>query len=891
MTTAAAPPTPASPPPAASASPATAPASTPPSSQPFTPPPNSSPMMSPDGKLGYVPTEKVSGAIDSGYESAIQVMDPNGRKGFVARSKLDGARQAGFKEITPPSTNLLDTRDSSGAVDPGTISQIINDPTGFHSGVRGQVEKFGQGALQSVNAIVQHPYTSVKTALQLPVDMLLAAGVDPKLAGIEPKEGEAPNQQQQNARARLMDQWNAAKENPAGFIGQQVGGSVLAHAVGDVGGAALAKGKAAVAGAGETLRTSLENATGATEAVRKAGEQAVSDQGKVEEVNANRQKGFQKKVADANQVAQEKTAAANQKVADWNDQQKLAHANKVSEISADNQAEQAAADQANEANKAAAQAKYQENVKLAEDTESERGQLARQEIQTRLRLARRVQQVAQSAKGVVDGQFNVIRKAVGNAQDPIEPLADSVEAAKGLFEGSQEKIRQFQEILRLAKGTGADDDLRQSVMESQGMRGEYDSLPQSHKATVDSVVDAIKQQGGGGEEEEPATISFGNLRGYSSELGRQIHQLRVTNGPGDVIKALNKVKATADAMAQKMANDANVGEKLNTAKKNWQVYMDTFKEPTGPSGSGSPVAKSLNAEDAHNATEPFLSDDPEIASRARRMLVGSPTQGPHFDSGAGKLVDKLRGIRAKVDQLPTNPIDVKPYAEPKPVQPKLKELPEDPKLKPAPEPIRSAKVSAPEMKPDAEPVDIQDAKYEAILNHAHQLKYLSKRQILYTLSMAGGAVAEALRGSPVAAAGLAGGAVLSAVGPQVLGSMIESERFVKWLSKPGEHDLETLGKLKDADKIKVQNTITDQAERLADMKRPIKIDPKVQRWLGPGNMQKIARSIVEGKAGSGTERIVKEEEGGAGVGVGAGGAALGAAAGAEEKKDNKKAEK
>lgn len=863
------------PPPAAGAAPTTPPAASPtPTPTPTTapaqpkipsaPPPNTTPMMQ-NGRLGFVPNENVSKAIDQGFEQAIQIQDGSGRKGYVARSKLADAQAQGLKAVSADAgPHLLDN--SSG---PGSITQTINDPTGFHSGAQGQVEKFGQGALQTVNAVIQHPYTTVKSTLQLPVDALLAMGMKPELAGIETKLGEAPDQQQQNARARLMAQWQAAKDNPAGFIGQQVGGGALLHGLKTVAGTGVGAVVDQVKGAVDSGlvkgKTIAENATGASQAVATEGKKTIAEQNTADRVNAARDKVFKQKVADTVQAANDKNTDAAAKVADWNDQQKLDHATKVADISAENVAEQERVDGLNEDNKAAAQQKYQENVKLAEDTESERGQLARQEIQTRLRLARRVQTLAQSAKGVVSQQFNQVRKAIGDTQVPMEPLADSVKEAQNDFQGSSEKVSQFQDILRKAKGSGADEALRQEVMDSQGIKGDYESLPADHRATVDKIFDAIKSQTQM-PDEDPPSINFSNLRGYSSELGRTIHDLRTQNGPGDVIRALNKVKAQADAMSEQMANEAGVGAKLRTAKKNFQTYMDTFKEPTGPSGSGSPVAKSLNAEDAYHATEPFLSDQPEIAGRARRMLVGSETQGPHYDPNAGKLVDKLRGIRAKVDQLPRNPIEVDPYQDPKQVQPKLKDVPTqqdlDAKLKPAPQPVAPKAVPSPEIKPDAQPMDIRAVKQAAVEKAAANLKYLNKWQLRAALGMAGGAVGAAFHGNLGMAAGLAGSAVTTLGAPMILGSLIDLPRFKEWVADPSPHDFDILSKLKDNHQGLVADTVTGQILNMVKQDPRMRIAPGIRKFVGSGNTRKIAQAIAAGgvAAGAASQNDEKDKE-------------------------------
>jgi hypothetical protein len=304
-------------------------------------------------------------------------------------------------------------------------------------------------------------------------------------------------------------------------------------------------------------------------------------------------------------------------------------------------------------------------------------------------------------------------------------------------------------------------------------------------------------------------------------------------------------------MAEQMANDAGVGAKLRTAKKNFQTYMDTFKEPTGPSGSGSPVAKSINAEDAYHATEPFLSDQPEIAGRARRMLVGSEINGPHFDPNAGKLVDKLRGIRAKVDQLPKNPIEVDPYQDPKQVQPKLKDMPDAPKLKPAPQPVAPKTTPYPEMKPDAQPMDIRAVKQAAVEKAAANLKYLNKWQLRAALTMAGGAVGAAFHGNIGVAAGLAGSAAATLTAPMVLGSLIDLPRFKEWVGDPSPHDFDILSKLKDNHKGLVADTVTGQILQMVEQDPRMKISPQVRQFVGSGNTRKIAQAIASGGLAAG----------------------------------------
>lgn len=909
---------PATPSPAQS-SPATSSAPASPQAQPapFTPPTNTSPMVSPEGKFGYVPNEKVSGAIDAGYEQAVQMVNPQGQKGFIGRSKLDSARQQGYKDVPAP-----------GMVD--RVGNWVNDPARTpdwdpnHPTMLGRSERFLHGLGAGPINTLLHPIQAAESAGQA----TLASGANPNISGVSlaaPIEGSATGQQasaqnqqaQQSAQQDVTAQTQEMKRDPYEAAGELLGTAAATHLAGEVIKGTVHAAQATATGIKNSSRGFLENVTGANEAVRKAGENAAGDQIKIDQAyqdaleknhgdvqkakqaaadknaeidaeNTRVQNNRQARVDAAKQAADQTNQKASADVEAWNDKQKLDHANKVAEISAQNLAEQNRTDAQNLVNKVEAQRKYQENVQLAEDTETDRGELARQEIQTRLRLTRRANQVTDSARGVVNNQYSQVSKAIGPARLPLETLVDSVNQGMQEFKGSPEKVRQFNDILSHANDVGDIASQRQAIIDQRnlgGKGGNYNSLPQQYKDIVDEAIKNNKALRDSGQpqavlegENGTPTIGFDHIRGYSSELGKTIHSLIRTNGPGDLIKGLNIVKAHLDAMAEQLAQKAGVRNKFLRANKNWSTYMDVFKEPTGPSGSGSAVAKSLNAEDAHNATEPFINGALEEQSRARRMLVGSPESGPYYDPNAGKLIDKLKDIRSKIDELPKNPIEVKPLQEPKPVEPKLKQAPTDvdlsKKLKPTPEPVQPKPVAEIENKPhveakpvkpvppkeNAEPVDIQQVKAEAVINHARKLKYMDKRQVLRTLEIAGGAVTAAL-GHPAIGGSIAAHGIIGAVGPQILSKLIERPKFVEWLSKPGARDFETLAQLKNADKIRVQRTITDEAVRLASAKHPMTIDGRVQKFLGDSNIAKIGRAMVGASAAAGSvNRDEKKEE-------------------------------
>jgi hypothetical protein len=825
------------------------------------------------------------------------------------------------KPDAPPQSFLQNLQSRADAtVGSGPQSVVpVTDPVGTF---KGTMERLRQGLAQGAESVVVHPLQTAHSSVELPIDVMRATGTSPEFIGQHLSDPEV-QKQIQAARDRLAAQWDAAKKNPAGTIGQLIGGGLVTHGLSEVTGAAgsavLGGAKSAVVGTGEALSGAGDLGVGAVKDLRKAGEGAIAEQTTAEESNAAAQAKYAQDVEEAQEDAGTKNDTAqkqmlrqyvkNQQVADQRNSlsqanyeaqteaDKLNHANKVAQITAQNEAAEQAAAEQTAANSAAAKQKYAENVQAAQDTESERGDLARQEIQTRLRLMRRAQTVAKQARSSVDAQYGQVRTGIADAiktgdavQPPWETLTDTVEQAKDLLQGSQQKIPVFESILKRANEVGDLESQRQAVMESRNFpEGSYSTLSPEHKALVDEAIennDLLRRSGAVPipEENGTPTAPYGHLSGYSSEIGRE---LRDNPGmDGDIKRALTKVKAHLDAMKQVMADQAGEGARLKSANKNWAIYKDVFHENTGPSGSGSPVAKALKAEDATNATEPFLSKDSEIASRARQMLVGQPNRGPgsYFDPGAGYLVDKLRDIRSRVDALPKKPAEVPPYQEPAPVNPKLKPVPDESAIpvravpkqaQPAPvvprEPTQPAEVAPPKLKPDAEPLNIRQIKLEAYQRAADNLKYLNKWQIRGLLGIAGGLIGHAL-GQGSEASLLEGAA--AAFGPMALGRLIDTDTFKNWVGAPRPRDFELLGKLKGSDKIKVQDDITGQIVSLAQAGQRVKVSPQIQGFVGPENIIKIAKAITKTKGAvsgmTGAEKIKAGMKAGVAAGGGAG---------------------
>jgi hypothetical protein len=546
------------------------------------------------------------------------------------------------------------------------------------------------------------------------------------------------------------------------------------------------------------------------------------------------------------QEARDKTSKRNEKAEGRHKRiltkQEEEHQAKVDEIAAQNtKAEQEASQKTAEAQQTAKD-EYERTVTESKDLESKRGRLARQEITLRDRLSRRLQDIKTKAKAYTDGQWDAIRKAVGKATTPIEPLIETVDRAKSKFEGSKEKVREFEDILARAQHDGATDDLLEATARSNFGKP-YIKLETIQKATVDRAVKEAEENyaRARGETIENATIDYTHLRGYSSELGKLLRTdalgRNVNNLDADVIHALSIVKNKVDGMVDEMANDAGMGAKLKKAKADYRTYKQVFYEPTGMSKSGSPVAQGLGAVEAFNSTQPFLSDQPEVASRMRQMLVGRES-GPYYDPNAGKLLDQLRAVADERKSLP-KPGKTPEYAEPKPVEAKTKEPPKppkppeyippepvEPKLKPEPKPPEPTK---PELK-KLSPEKLREQREENIYQFAKKLQHFGPY-------MATGAVGGFIGGLSSLATGnkdipkaietgaVAGSALLLA--PYAIRTLLEKPWVIEKLTKPTLQDLKQLEKLPRDQREGVEVALAQlskEAEKRGIIKKP-------SRWM------------------------------------------------------------
>lgn len=780
-----------------------------------------------------------------------------------------------------------------------------------------------QTAEATAAALANNPYQSsaentqriqqAVTDAHAELDKAQAAGQDPGMI-LKAKAWLADHAA--HAHADTLAQVDQIKQNlvkdPVGTIAEMAGQAAILHGVSETGAVA----KRFVAGkAADTASSIGKSVLGVSP----------SDTATIARETGEANLKADAAATEKNRIALERHSDTVDSIRDSNQQELDDHSQRLNDARAKAAADQTAATQA---------------ATDAATADTERGQLARREIELRQRIMDRARSTKSGAKSFVDSKFNEVRKLVNQPSDetlestaqdqfgksysdlepeerqtvdsaaptpmtPLAPLAEAVGKATDKFKGSDEKVRVFSDIMRRAKDTGEAeylDQLRHDIMQGQGMGTDYDALPDSRKAIVDKITNEMSSQQAEHATSDPAlenSITFDHLRGYSTELGKAIR----TEADGDVRGALKDVKAKVDDMAQHMANQAGAGSKLKSAKQFFYHYKDIFDEAAGPSGSGSPVAKSVNAEDSFNATQPFLSDEPQVAGRARQLLVGRKGITPHFDPGAGSLIDNLRDVKTQQEALP------KPTATDKTISTAAAATPEqtattlgskygrpvrynpesvryeftDQTAGAVPEQPGLTKVAEPKLKPEPEaPVPVQaktieltperlaKLKQDAARNSLDSMKRWTTTDLrkvgLGTMSLISGLAGLGAGISPwMHALELAGaGSAFAWAGfPKVVGYLLDRPTVIEALTKPSLADLREIRALPESQRPGVEYAIkqlSDEALRRGKLKRASPMLAVLGAMNKPARDQAAARAATQAKSQQAQLQAIQQPE-------------------------------
>jgi hypothetical protein len=396
-----------------------------------------------------------------------------------------------------------------------------------------------------------------------------------------------------------------------------------------------------------------------------------------------------------------------------------------------------------------------------------------------------------------DKRFNNVREKIGNPEAPSDDLVNSVKGVEtGILQGIPENVKEFRSILGLSGENEQVISARADAMKGLGFSGDYENLsnepagpPQrlpngeirqlpSQRQMVDDAVS--RQMGSGISENKPVTWDY--LQSLKSRIDARLRGAAARTMNGDLKRGLYAVRDSVVGEMGKMAEAAGAGEDWAGARDFYRQYKEDFATPNGPSGSGSPVAQALDAVDPKNIRQSFLRTQSSIGNRGLDILRKYQQFG---GEDVAKLVEDMIGSHnEKIGTKVGTP----------------KELPVGKQLPPTGE----LKAIPPEA--EAQPVDIEGARYDKIRDKINDWRQMSKWEAR-TLG-------------------------LTAIPERVMSWAFDRPGFVEWATKPTPADIRFFNKLPPEVKAATVKAFKNIADLNAKQTgQPSQLSPEFARML------------------------------------------------------------
>jgi hypothetical protein len=233
-------------------------------------------------------------------------------------------------------------------------------------------------------------------------------------------------------------------------------------------------------------------------------------------------------------------------------------------------------------------------------------------------LGKSIENVEQKVGEEADRKFEEVKKkiGVGTGDAPTtspEKLVEAVNIAqRNILQNIPDSVKEFRSIMQLGGESEALGELRSQVMQGQGMGGSYADLPPEQKGLVDDIAKKY-----GGEVTDGQPVTWEKLQRIKTTLDAAMRS-RTTS---QIMKrALGFVRDEVVDTMGKIAEERGAGEQWDEARQFYRQWREDFYEPTGPSGSGSPVAQALDARDPINVRRPFMRVDASTGNRGIETL-------------------------------------------------------------------------------------------------------------------------------------------------------------------------------------------------------------------------------------------------------------------------------
>lgn len=451
-----------------------------------------------------------------------------------------------------------------------------------------------------------------------------------------------------------------------------------------------------------------------------------------------------------------------------------------------------------------------------------RGELAKTVDEQSVALGKSIEQVESKVYDAADKKFKDVRAKLGITETnagpelPPEPLIATVKDVQtNVLRDIPENIKEFRAILNMEGEEAGPLSIGGGGEVSPGEPG-YEQVRQAY------VNEGLL--------EENKPLTWDKLQSLKSRLDARLRSRRPMNG--DVKRGLFQ---TRDAVVGEMGKIAQQKEGASSswqdARNFWRQMKEDFHEPTGPSGSGSPVAQALDAVDPKNIRQPFLTKQSGVGNRAIDILRKYPEYG---GTEAAAQAEQMLRTHEQTLTLPK-----KASETPLKATPEVHRLPTDKPIPP---------------RPETPTVDVKKVALAQIEKAATSWKTWSQWDARRIASSAMGEIIGQLYGQRLIGAGL--GYTAGTLVPKYIGTLLDKPEVAAWLAETPEREAQILGKIPGVDKIKLTDGLTEMAVRRAKSGRTVVISQPAANLLGPKN---IARIVAVGGmvAGSETQRKSK----------------------------------
>jgi hypothetical protein len=441
------------------------------------------------------------------------------------------------------------------------------------------------------------------------------------------------------------------------------------------------------------------------------------------------------------------------------------------------------------------------------DAVARRGQLAKEVDQESLGVGKDINDLENKIYKQANANFDNVRAKIGNVQAPPDALINTVKnVEKNILQDIPENVKEFRSILKLENTSDEMAGLRRDVMAGQGMQGmKYEDLSPDRKAVVDDIVDRL-----GVPVASSIPLTWDKLQSLKSRLDTRLRNGRGLNG--DLKRSLFAVRDSVVDEMGNMAQQAGAGADWSQARDFYKQWREDFHEPTGPTGSGSPVAKAKDAVDPDKIRKPFANTQSAVGNRGISIL----NKYPQF--GGDQVANRVNSVLSKEQEMNALPDTVKP-------------TPLKPPIEAFPMPARTPLPAIPE-KPTVDLDQVARQKIEQTAQRVGRLNVWDAR--IVASSVIAGVLAPFI--------GVKGGVELGAsyvAMKEILARTLEKPKVVNWLARTPPAELDALNKLPGIDKVNVQHGLTEAAIELSK-RRKFDLDPALKQFLGPANLARIA---------------------------------------------------